>query len=74
MDIPPHQSPKKRKKPVRDIMIPRRRDFMGDLADWVAKSPENAKEFEAMLGEIFEDVAQNRKARGEVPPLSGKKK
>ena len=61
MEIPPDQSPQKRKKPVREIMIPRRRDFMGDLADWVAESPENAKEFEAMMGEIFEEVGQNRK-------------
>ena len=62
----------KKKKPVREIMIPVRRDFMGDLGDWVAESPENAKEFEAMLEDIFEDVARNRKARGEAPPPSGK--
>lgn len=53
-------------------MIPRRRDFMGDLADWMAESPENEKELEAMLAEIFEEVAENRKARGEVPPPSSK--
>jgi len=63
----------KKKKPVREIMIPVRRDFMGDLGDWVAESPENAKEFDAMLEDIFEDVARNRKARGEAPPPSGKR-
>ena len=62
----------KNKKPPREIMIPRRRDFMGDLGDWMAESPENEKEFEAMLEEIFEEVAQNRKARGEVPSPSSK--
>ena len=51
------------KKPVREIMIPRRRDFMGDLADWVAESQENAKEFEAMMGEIFEEVGIGKKSR-----------
>jgi hypothetical protein len=60
------------KKPVREIMIPRRRDFMGDLGDWVAESPGNKKEFEAMVAEIFEEVAQNRKAREEVSPPSPK--
>jgi hypothetical protein len=71
---PDSSSPREsRKKPVGDIMIPRRRDFMGDLGDWIAESPENEKEFEAMLEEIFEEVAQNRKARGEVPSPSGKR-
>lgn len=60
------------KKPSSEIMIPRRRDFLGDLADWVAKSPENERELEAMLEEIFEEVAQNRKARGEVAPPTSK--
>ena len=45
---------------------------MGDLADWIDESPENAKEFDAMMAEIFEEVAENRKARAEVPPPSEK--
>ena len=72
MDDSPEQTPSKKEVSRGDIMIPRRRDFMGDLADWFVESPENQKQFDAMMEEIFEEVAQNRKASGEVPPPSDK--
>ena len=36
---------------------------MGDLADWMVESPENAKELESMMGEIFEAVEIGKKSR-----------